>query len=477
LEQFRLLQPTPNRSRQLRTAKSNTPKEAMKIRFVSHASFSVESNETTLLCDPWLFGKAFNQGWALLSPAAMVPWEKIDYVWISHQHPDHLHFPTLKSLAPHHRKRLIMLYQKHASQRIPRVLQGLGYSSVRELTLNKWTPLRDGIKVMCGSTGSMDSWIAIRTEGMNVLNLNDCFFEPGHLMYISKLVGKVTVLLTQFSFANWIGNHADEKGEVAAKLRDLQFRVHLLKPELTIPFASFIYFCNEENNWMNEFVVTPRRVAELDLPGVNFMYPGDEWDSDVRTFHSVEAIEKYMHDVARPKVIDPTPLAISINIIEHAVNRTLRKAREQFGKLIIGRIRPFSIYLHDLDKVLLVNPAGACEVQETTRDTRDAARYVMCSQVAWYAFAYSWGWGAMEVSGMYLDRRLEEANPLGFYLNILSTEFLSFASLRQAERTVAFLWAKRHELGYRVWGRLIRRKESDIETTDQRASIAASHVL
>ena len=87
----------------------------MNIRFVSHASFSLESKGTTLLCDPWLFGKAFNEGWALLSPAAAVPWESINYIWISHQHPDHLHFPTLRSLAPQHRKHLIMLYQKHAS--------------------------------------------------------------------------------------------------------------------------------------------------------------------------------------------------------------------------------------------------------------------------------------------------------------------------------------------------------------------------
>jgi UDP-MurNAc hydroxylase len=171
----------------------------MKIRFVSHASFSVESGGITLLTDPWLFGKAFNQGWALLSPAATVPWEKIDYVWISHQHPDHLHFPTLKSLPPQEKNRLTMLYQKHASQRIPKVLRGMGYPNVQEVTLNKWISLRGGVEVMCGSAGSMDSWIAVRAEGVNVLNLNDCVIEPAHLAYISKLVGKVTVLLTQFS--------------------------------------------------------------------------------------------------------------------------------------------------------------------------------------------------------------------------------------------------------------------------------------
>jgi len=446
----------------------------MKIRFVSHASFSVESRGITLLSDPWLFGKAFNQGWALLSPAATVPWEKIDYVWISHQHPDHLHFPTLKSLPPQEKNRLTMLYQKHASPRIPKVLRGLGYSNVQELTLEKWTSLGGGVEVICGSAGSMDSWLAVRAEGVSVLNLNDCMIDPAHLKYISRRIGKVTVLLTQFSFANWIGNRADELGEVETKLREVQQRVNLLKPEATIPFASFIYFCSQENSWMNDFSITPRRIADLGLPGVNFMYPGDEWDSDVRMFSSAEAIEKYMQDVARPKVIDPTPPPIPIDIIQQAVDRSLRAVRARFGSFIIARITPFSIYLHDLDKVLMVDPASTCEVQDVTEDRRKNARYVMCSQVAWYAFAYSWGWGATEVSGMYFDRHLKEPNHLAFYLNILATEFLNFGGLRQAGRTLEFLWAKRRELGYRMWARLLRRKGANAAADCQRVtSIAA----
>jgi hypothetical protein len=204
------------------------------------------------------------------------------------------------------------------------------------------------------------------------------------------------------------------------------------------------------------------------------MYPGDEWDSDVRTFNSAEAIEKYMNDVARPKVIDPTPSTVSIDIVQQAVDRTLRVLRARFGKFIIGRIKPFSIYLHDLNKVLSVYPAGTCEVQNATEESCDAARYMMCSQVAWYAFAYSWGWGAMEVSGMYFDRRFKEPNPLVFYLNILSTEFVNFSSVPQAGRTVEFLWAKRRELCYRMWTLFARRNESDVAAACQRgASIAA----
>jgi UDP-MurNAc hydroxylase len=444
----------------------------MKIRFVSHASFSVESGGVTLLTDPWLFGKAFNQGWALLSPAATVPWEKIDYVWISHQHPDHLHFPTLKSLSSQEKSRLTMLYQKHASPRIPKVLRGLGYRNVQELTLNKWTMLRGGIEVMCGSVGSMDSWIAIRVEKMNILNLNDCIIEPDHLKHIAKVVGKVTVLPTQFSFANWIGNNADELGEVEAKLRDLQFRVSFLKPEVTIPFASFIYFCNQENSWMNEFAITPQRIAGLGLPGVNFMYPGDEWNSDTRNFDSAGAVERYMNDIAGPKIIDGTPPEVSIHTVQQAVDRTLRTLRSRFSRLIIARIKPFSIYLHDLDKVLLVNPAATCDASDATPDTRESARYVMCSQVAWFAFAFSWGWAAMDVSGMYSDRRLREPNPLAFYLNLLSTECLSFGTVYQTRRTLEFLWAKRHELAYRARTHLNRRSQSAGETGSQQESLA-----
>src|SRR3954447_15524507 len=124
---------------QLPSQSSTGEGETMKIRFVSHASFSVESNGVRLLCDPWLFGKAFNRGWALISSAAEVCWDSIDYVWISHQHPDHLHFPTIKSIPLEPRRRITILYQKHASDRIPKVLRGLGFSDVRELTLNKWT--------------------------------------------------------------------------------------------------------------------------------------------------------------------------------------------------------------------------------------------------------------------------------------------------------------------------------------------------
>ena len=38
----------------------------MNIEFLSHACFSIESNNTVLLNDPYLYGTAFNDGWDLI---------------------------------------------------------------------------------------------------------------------------------------------------------------------------------------------------------------------------------------------------------------------------------------------------------------------------------------------------------------------------------------------------------------------------
>ena len=37
-----------------------------KLKFINHACFYIESNNTILISDPWLEGLAFNNGWELL---------------------------------------------------------------------------------------------------------------------------------------------------------------------------------------------------------------------------------------------------------------------------------------------------------------------------------------------------------------------------------------------------------------------------
>jgi hypothetical protein len=141
----------------------------------------------------------------------------------------------------------------------------------------------------------------------------------------------------------------------------------------------------------------------------------------------------------------------------------MQTLRSQFGKFLIHRVPPERFYLHDLDKVLVVNPSGTCEVMQADETSRRNARFALCSQMAWFAFSYLWGWDAMEASGMYLDRRWQEPCRLAFYLNAVNSDFLNFRSARQSMRTLAFLWAKRYEIGARALQVLTDKPDSNLE--------------
>lgn len=426
----------------------------MKIKFINHASFLLESAGVNLLCDPWTEGKAFNDGWSLLSPSAEVPYDRVDYIWVSHEHPDHFNFTTLRSIPEAHRRRITILYQRHSSRRLLDAFHKLGFEHVLELGLYRWLRLREGFDILCGSVGSMDSFLAIRSENECVLNLNDCICTVAQTHYIRRLVGKVSILFTQFSFANWIGNHADQIGAVRTKLDDLAFRVKVFRPEFTVPFASFVYFCKQENSWMNKLMVTPQQIAALNLPGVNLMYPGHEWESQTRTFRSEEAVAAYMTDIRNIR-IDVDCTTVEPEKIRDAVVKMLCALDKRFGKMLVGRIQPFDIYAYDIDRVFSVFPRERrCIVHEATPELAAQARYVMCSQVAWYTFNYTWGWGTLEVSGTYLDREFDTKGPnklLSFGLNMLSTEYLDFSNAARLRRTFQFLWDKKFELLYRFF--------------------------
>jgi UDP-MurNAc hydroxylase len=269
---------------------------------------------------------------------------------------------------------------------------------------------------------------------------------------------KVSVMLTQFSVAQWIGNQKDETDAVAQKLRELKYRIGTFRPEFTIPFASFGYFCNQENSWMNQFMITPAYIESLNLPGISFMYPGDEWNSRERTFRSRHAVEKYMKDIAHLE-IDPTPPSVAEEPIRQAVETLLVGLRKRFGKLFMRKIQPFDVFTHDTHKIFTIYPAEArCEVSAATTETASRARYVMCSQVAWYTFAHSWGWNVVEGGAIYLDRDFKEKGGAELWrrcVNEYSTDILRFNTPSRILRTFSFLWGKKYEIFHHFLGKPI----------------------
>ena len=72
----------------------------MGIRFVAHASIAIEHEGSLLLTDPWFGGKIFNDSWSLVEPADLgwLDLSRLRHIVISNEHPDHLHFQTLRDL-------------------------------------------------------------------------------------------------------------------------------------------------------------------------------------------------------------------------------------------------------------------------------------------------------------------------------------------------------------------------------------------
>ena len=76
--------------------------EIASVKLLSHASVKITVGQTSILTDPWFFGRVFNNGWGLSPEPSLDDLKKdladVTQIWISHEHPDHLHFPSLKFL-------------------------------------------------------------------------------------------------------------------------------------------------------------------------------------------------------------------------------------------------------------------------------------------------------------------------------------------------------------------------------------------
>src|SRR5262249_33143574 len=121
-----------------------------------------------------------------------------------------------------------------------------------------------GLKITCGRNEQIDSWLSIEAEGWKILNTNDCLFDNSReLAAIRSRLGSPDVLLTQFSYASWVGNREDVSSHRRAaqcKRDEMRKQAEILQPKWIVPFASFIWFCHHENYYMNQNV---NRISDI----------------------------------------------------------------------------------------------------------------------------------------------------------------------------------------------------------------------
>ncbi|HTC00375.1 MAG TPA: MBL fold metallo-hydrolase, partial [Ferruginibacter sp.] len=259
----------------------------MKIKFVNHSSFIIEHNGVSIISDPWLEGKVFNNGWDLISKTKLSyeDFKHINYIWFSHEHPDHFYPPNLKLIPLEYKKNITVLFQNTIDGRVANYCRNAGFKDVIELHKGKYYELSKDFKILCEYFGEGDSWIAYKVGDITILNTNDCGIRNKlGAEYIKNSVGKVDILLTQFSYAYWAGNKDEityRKRIADEKLEYMKYQVDIFEPTITIPIASYIYFCHEENFYLNDSVNTAEKTYNYlknntkTVPVV--LYNGDEY--------------------------------------------------------------------------------------------------------------------------------------------------------------------------------------------------------
>ncbi len=268
--------------------------------FINHASVLVSSEKVGLLSDPWYQGDAFHKGWSLLHELKDDEIEDVlnrtTHIWISHEHPDHfsvLFFIKFEEMIK--QRGIEILFQETKDKRVEGFLRSKGFN-LRILKANKWIEIDNGFSILNFKDGFYDSGLCIDISGEKFLNLNDCEVKTHkRCREVFDLVGECDVLISQFSYAAWKGgkdNIAWRKNAAKEKLNTLSLQVKYFKPKFLIPFASYIYFSNNSNFYLNDAANSPADVINhfKDKEDINViaMKPFQVFSEHVDPSHSNE---------------------------------------------------------------------------------------------------------------------------------------------------------------------------------------------
>jgi UDP-MurNAc hydroxylase len=386
------------------------------IQFLNHASVLLTAGEASLVSDPWYSGAAFNRGWDLLAPdrslggiAALAR-----NIWISHEHPDHFSVEFFRS----HEPRAEVLFQQTRDRRVANFLENAGW---RVTECAKGIPVDiGGATVTVGRKDFYDSWSLFEGGGSRILNLNDCAFRTSDaLKRLRAKTGPIDVLLTQFSYAGWKGGR-DQRGLRQAAARErldiLALQAKILGARWVIPFASFVHFSHQDNDYLNDSANAVDAVAPL-LPdgcAAIVMKPRDQWTVG-EAWDNGPAIafwgERLAHAKTTPRhTVGP---AVGLETLTAQADGWRARLARRNWKLwmrlaslvpFVSALRPVRVFLTDLGRLVEVSPFAPLKVL----DGESHADAAMASECLSFVFLNEFGYDTLVVNGRF------EASPAGF---------------------------------------------------------------
>ncbi len=235
----------------------------MRINFINHACVTIEENNEMIMFDPWFFGKVFNNSWSLIKETNIdeLDLSNLKFILITHEHPDHLHWATLQLIKERTLNDIRILIPRRNNKNVIKQIIKLGFQAA-EIPSNKQFKISNNFKVTNFTTGH-DSAYIIQTKEKTILNQNDCKLSDSQVREINSNYPVIDFYFMQFSLAGFYANKNEIDKLKQAKLDHINMIERYksyFNPKITIPFASYVYFCREENSFLNDYIVSLREL-------------------------------------------------------------------------------------------------------------------------------------------------------------------------------------------------------------------------
>jgi hypothetical protein len=256
--------------------------DSMELGFetVGNATLICHDSGPVLVTDPWLGGSAYFGSWGLSHaiPEAQVDHvRKAQHVWISHGHPDHLHFPSLSGM-----ENKQFFVADHVGRRIAEFLTSRGFRTT-VMKDRQWYNLSPRIRIQSLAHFNQDSILLVELDRTLIVNLNDC---PSTVWqsYISRLAPtydrSVLLKLNAFGDADMINVFNEAGRRIPPVLnrgtslgRRIAQQMKLLGTQYAVPFSSLHQYQRGDSAWANEYTAKSHDYHDGFDPSIGELLP------------------------------------------------------------------------------------------------------------------------------------------------------------------------------------------------------------
>ena len=352
-----------------------------------------------------------------------------------------------------------ILFQKTNDKRVESFLSKSLYNT-KIIDFDSWIRLSNDFEILCFKDGFYDSGLAIKTSDKTILNLNDCVIDNSlRCEEVLKITGECDILASQFSYAAWKGGENNRSWrELAAKekIETLKLQASFFKPKIIVPFASYAFFSNKANFYLNDASNKPIDVIDAFKSHdskVKVMQPFetlDNLDSKIDNNDSINFWGNSIKNIAQKSLNEYE--IISLNQLKESYKdyrkRIFKKNKKWFMRLIrylspIPAFKPLVIRLSDLNINIKLDI-----FEDTIQECNMNADIAMHSESLDFLFGNTFGFDTLTVNGCF-----EELSESGFSkmarslalenLNNMGIEFRPSIILRHDIITIFIsrLWA------------------------------------